>query len=377
MGLLPQRCTPRLVEQIARLGTECDSFERARVLLRDLLGVELTEDTVRRITEQAGNALLAAEAAEARELRESMATPVVEVVDRLQQVSVDGVMVPLVGEAYGEVKLAVVGRVEPTAEGPRARELTYFARLGDVDEFIAEAGIEFFARGTERAREVVAVTDGAEWIQRFLDEHCPAALRIIDWTHAAAYVRASGQALFGAATADAEAWIRQQLELLWAGKAEAVVAELAQLEDESERLKPVREARHYLARRVEMLRYAAFRAAGYPIGSGIAESGNKTVIESRLKGAGMHWARRNVNPMVSLRCAEASARWERRWTRIEAGLRRPRSCHPKTVAAPAPEPPPAAPPPVPGARYLKTFKDGKPTAAHPWHRRRSALRAKT
>ena len=129
------------------------------------------------------------------------------------------------------------------------------------------------------------------------------------------------------------------IALLWDGAVEAVVEELKELEDGSERLQPIREARRYLEKRTEMLRYKDFRKGGYPIGSGIVESANKLVVEVRLKGAGKHWAAKNVNPMLSLRCAHASRRWERRWPTIEAQMRRRHSRRPlpKPVPQAAPE----------------------------------------
>ena len=118
-----------------------------------------------------------------------------------------------------------------------------------------------------------------------------------------------------------------------------------------------------------MLRYKDFRKGGYPIGSGIVESANKLVVEVRLKGAGKHWAAKNVNPMLSLRCAHASRRWERRWPTIEAQMRRPHSRRPlpKPVQQAAPEPKPSTAAAVPGARRVETFKGGKPTRDHPWN----------
>jgi hypothetical protein len=53
--------------------------------------------------------------------------------------------------------------------------------------------------------------------------------------------------------------------------------------------------------RRRQIAYADFQIQGYPIGSGMVESANKLVVEQRLKGAGMHWARRNVTPMLALR----------------------------------------------------------------------------
>ncbi len=196
----PQRFTPRLVAQMVRLGATV-SFAEAGELLRELLSVEVSGETIRRITEAAGCGALMNERSEAAALTKSLARPVVTVADRLQQVSVDGAMAPLVHGEWAEVKTVAIGRIEQTGGGLQARDLSYFSRLCDHEAFSAQAGVEFHRRGTEVAHEVVAVTDGAEWIQGFLDEHCPDARRIIDWSHAAGYIGAAGQALFGPGTA--------------------------------------------------------------------------------------------------------------------------------------------------------------------------------
>ena len=65
------------------------------------------------------------------------------------------------------------------------------------------------------------------------------------------------------------------------------------------------------------MQYPNFLADGWPIGSGMVESANKLVVEDRLKGAGMHWAEVNVNPMLALRNAVCNDRWDESWTVIE------------------------------------------------------------
>ncbi len=47
---------------------------------------------------------------------------------------------------------------------------------------------ELRRRGIERAQEVCAIQDGAEWIQGFVQGHRHDALRILDFAHAASYV---------------------------------------------------------------------------------------------------------------------------------------------------------------------------------------------
>lgn len=77
----------------------------------------------------------------------------------------------------------------------------------------------------------------------------------------------------------------------------------------------------YLKKRKEQMHYPHFQAQGWPIGSGAVESGNKLVVQARLKGAGMHWAEANVNSMLALRNILCSDRWKEDWPKIEARLR--------------------------------------------------------
>ena len=61
------------------------------------------------------------------------------------------------------------------------------------------------------------------------------------------------------------------------------------------------------------MQYPTYRAAGWPLGSGMVESANKLVVEARLKGAGMHWKRENVNALLLLRTAVCNDRWRLTW----------------------------------------------------------------
>ncbi len=89
----------------------------------------------------------------------------------------------------------------------------------------------------------------------------------------------------------------------------------------TEALDRVRTAVSYLDKWKAQMDYARFQAAGYPIGSGSVESGNKVVVEARLKGAGMHWARAHVNPMVALRDVLCGERWEEDWSQVATCMR--------------------------------------------------------
>ena len=115
----------------------------------------------------------------------------------VQQLSVDGAMVPLVGGAWGEVKTLAIGTCPPAAGEARTVALSYFGRRADDATFARLALVETHRRGTATAGVVVGIADGAAWCQELLDYHRPDAVRILDFPHAASYLQAAATAAFG------------------------------------------------------------------------------------------------------------------------------------------------------------------------------------
>jgi hypothetical protein len=101
----------------------------------------------------------------------------------------------------------------------------------------------------------------------------------------------------------------------------AILVELRQLLTQHPQNKLIQENLAYLEKRAAQMQYPRFQEQGWPIGSGCVESANKLVVEARLKGAGMHWQRENVDPMLALRNLVCSDRWSEDWPLIAAHLR--------------------------------------------------------
>lgn len=345
-----------MVEGLVRLGAWA-TFEPAAQMLEHFTKVHVSKATAVRAGERAGEAYVGIQAAEVerleRELPESPEGPAV------QQLSVDGAMVPLVGGVWAEVKTLAIGTVKvEEVKGERevhTEELSYFSRLADHEEFGRLATVETHCRGTERAGKVAAVNDGADWEQGFVDLQRPDAVRVLDWGHATEHLSAGVQAVLGAGTEETSEWLGTRLHELKHGDSDGVLKALRGLRgsllvhseegsqgasggeegaevqgDEGapevvpgreQDFKVVTEHLEYLEKRAGQIRYAEFTAAGLPIGSGIVESANKLVVEARLKGAGMHWSREHVNPMVALRTVVCSDRWDEAWVLIAQRLR--------------------------------------------------------
>ncbi|MGB8648559.1 MAG: ISKra4 family transposase, partial [Anaerolineae bacterium] len=330
LALLPGLLTPALQEALVRLSTRLP-FRQAVEELARLKQVTTTEATVRRHTEAAGAAYVAWQIAEVERLERTV--PVPEPGPVRQLVSPDGAMVPLVHREWAEVKTVAIGAIQPPLHKDgetvvRTTELSYFSRLAEAETFTHLATVETQRRGTEHAETVCAVSDGAEWIQGFFDVQCHAAVRILDFYHAASYVAKIGQAQLGAGTPAFQAWLTTTLHELKHGSPDQVLQTLRMVQQQlqggsasPETLDEVRTAIQYLETRRPHIEYARFQAAGYPIGSGSVESGNKLVVEVRLKGAGMHWARAHVDPMLALRDMLCSERWDADWPQIARQLR--------------------------------------------------------
>jgi hypothetical protein len=305
----------------------------------------------------------------------------------VQLLSADGAMVPLVGGAWAEVKTLAIGEVGAPAWDARAREwvapttgLSYFSRLADAATFARLATVETHRRGTEAAGVVCAVADGADWVQGVADYHRPDAVRILDFPHAVEHLATAAQATFGAGSEAARAWLTAQAHTLKHDAPGRVLAALQALPSATA-TDPVAAAAArdatlgYLTARWAQIQYAAFRAAGYPIGSGAVESANKLVVEARLKGGGMRWARGNVDPMVALRTVACADRWGEAWPQVAArrraaaaGRRQARRHARRPPPAPAPPAPQPAVPPRRRSTAIPALPPPRSGRPHPWRR---------
>lgn len=370
LELVPGYLTPHGHECLVRLSAWMP-FEKAAELLEDMLGIRVSKGVGQRYSEAAGAAYeqMQTEAVERLEKEAPEPEPGAEKL----QVSADGAMVPLVHGVWAEVRTVVIGEVvsglgQQGEWVAHAQNLSYFSRKVSAETFQRLALVEMHRRSVEKAGEVAAVMDGAEWEQGFVDYHCPAAIRILDFPHAAEHVNQIGEALYGEHTAESRAWLSERLHCLKHAGPDELLLEFEQLQQAYPEKETIASNLAYLAKRSAQMQYPRFQAQGWPIGSGIVESGNKLVVEARLKGAGMHWAEGHVNPMLALRNVICSDRWKEEWPKIEAKLRqqareRRTQLHRTRTVAPVAEP--APPKPLLDDRILQNMAERLAQPNHP------------
>ena len=194
----------------------CMPFERAAQMMEAVLGVQVSEATVRRHTEEAG---AHSEAVQTMQAQAPEQTEPKGSVSARQAISADGACVPLLKGQWAEVRTVARGSVEQqrTAKGEQevhVGQLSYFSRLTDAATFADLAEAETRRRGVRQTKAVCAVTDGADWRPRFIDLHRPDAVRILDFPHAAEHLSALAEALAQAGVSLPPKALQRSLHLL-------------------------------------------------------------------------------------------------------------------------------------------------------------------
>jgi hypothetical protein len=359
-------------------------FRHASRILQDLLGVSSSPETARRLCEEVGRRVEEKPTTEAQEPWTEEGNPRANP-SRLA-ISADGALVPLIGGEWAEVRTLAIGEVPSGSANPEnvhVRNLSSVSRVTDAAHVTDLAEVETRRRRLVQAQEVCAVMDGADWLHACVEMHRRDAVRLLDFPHAAEHLSHLVEAL-SACGHVFPARLRERCFHILKHRGPGPLVRMADrlTEDEANR-EEVREHLGSVRTRLSLMQSPLFRQAGWPIGSGMVESANTLVGESRLKGSGMRWERTNVNPMLALRNGVCHERWQDTWQvasdqRREFLIqRRHQRSAPRQEAeaqaltqVPVEPPPPLSPlapllPPDPPARIPGT---SRPSAHHPWKR---------
>lgn len=313
--------SPQTIQQALRLGVEIASYERAAASYAALTGVVIGASTLQRLVGEYGLALVEQQAQEAQAMvqvpkdeAEVVWRQVPEPDSEVMAVSSDGVLVHIRDEGWKEVKAVSISAV--TAEvNPETGEQevvlsrhSYRAGLWDAPTFGTHHWAEACRRGLEKAKTVVCVSDGAVWIWAIVFMCFAVRVEILDWWHAV--TRLWDVANHRLETGAAAAWVQAQKAALAHSHLRDVLHQIRLLYPRTQPLpEVVRQAVGYFFHNRHRMDYAAYRQAGLPIGSGTIESACKTVVQARMKQAGMRWSRNGAQAMLALRCLLLSDRW--------------------------------------------------------------------
>lgn len=202
-------------------------------------------------------------------------------------------------------------------EGDKRKDSPTFCdgTIANPDAVFDLLAAELYRNGTQDARELVFLSDGAPWIWNRLDTLTKQlgipgdnVLKILDFSHAVQHLYTIADLLPGLGGKRKKRWVGKMKNLL-KESADEFLAELAAAIG-STRNKKLRREHNYFLKNKEHVRYKEFVRNKLPIGSGSVESAIRRVINLRLKGAGMFWLKENAEGFLHLRCQSKSGNWK-------------------------------------------------------------------
>ena len=334
-----------VVRKISHAAVTARSFELAAEVLKEHSGIGLSAKQVRVNSEAEGQRVAAVRAREVESFRKGEKITGPSVAPDLIVVTADGGRVQTrqedeEGGVWKENKVGAIYDSSPSKD-PAAREAeeydgakaltkTYAATMQSWDEFGWMLCVEAHKRGYAEAKEKLFISDGAQSLRTFRQDHFPEATFILDWYHAVEHLSDCGKAAFGENTEECVAWYKRVKKKLWMGNLDGVIESIRK---ESTRAGKPQPKEHEGSPRVILHRnigyfsdnrdgmdYPRFRAEGWPIGSGVAEGAVKQ-FGMRLKGSEKFWngfgCGMGAEEMLAL-CAlhrGEDGRWQEYWRR--------------------------------------------------------------
>lgn len=343
---LPARCYSDLrSEWMAFSGTD-ETYRESQTMLERILGLTLSVAALETTTQEAAVDVPAFYA------QPPVATPPASLGSIIVAQS-DGKGVPLVlpppaersvrpgkGAPAGRKREAIVTALYTVASFPRTPEDVIAALLHDPDpptptrrprpiqkEVRAtldgkEAAITRLAQRAQQREGApiqhrVALTDGAEALQQQMLAQLPDYTLVLDIIHATEYLWAAANALLGEHHPERTPWVRRHLTQLLHGQVATVIPALETAAADptltAAQQKTILGTVGYYRRNAPYMRYDAYLAQGWPIGTGVVEGACGHLVKDRMEQAGMRWTKPGAQAVLDVRAVRLNGDWDAYW----------------------------------------------------------------
>lgn len=341
--------TPDVREMACRENQGASSFEKAAENLARTAQITLSGEQLRLLVEAEGRQVQAVQQAAA--ITTAWTSKDCEVLENGRKVpgktrvytGCDGVMVPVITQAEKQKRRDKVKEkrrkcgkkrrpLPPLRKGAdqawKEFKVVYFYDEDLQHQHVAvtpqnhEAAGRLLRREANRldfrkARQRIAIVDGAPWIREQLQYHLAELDGLgLDFYHLAENVHRARRVVFGEKSAEGKTWVDELMHAFKHDGYDSAWERLVQWRATLRRSPTKRQAcdrlLNYVSARQEMIRYPEFRGKGWQIGSGPTEAQCKLTV-GRLKGRSRRWDRPNAAAIAALDSLERSGQWQRYW----------------------------------------------------------------
>ena len=328
LGVARATMSPGLARMSDRAAAAVPFVPAAR-LVGELAGITLTSRRLGRRAEAGGRAAAAATGAHAAAVAAGAVIPLppADLPDMLY-LAIDGTGVPMIpaetegrdgkgedGKAHTrEAKLCCAFTQTTTDDDGRPvrdpGSSSYLATFAPAAGFGILMAAEACRRGAGHIRQLVILGDGAAWIWNLASQHFPQATQIVDLFHAREHLHDLARLLEFMLGDHQQDWLENRLAELDNGDIPAICAAARAFPLAGSKARDLDTALGYFGHNAHRMHYARFKDLGMFVGSGAVEAGCKAVIGQRLKLSGMKWSQAGATGILTLRCLQASDRWE-------------------------------------------------------------------
>ena len=163
-------------------------------------------------------------------------------------------------------------------------------------------------------KPVVCVMDGERALWATLKRYVEKVVCILDLFHVMERLWQAAYCFHPEGSAEAKAFVTERLQSILEGKVGYCVGGLKQMATKhglrGSKSRRLFEVIGYLERNRRFMHYDEYLAAGYPIGSGVAEGACRHLVKDRMELTGMRWRTEGAQAMLDLRAVYLNDDWD-------------------------------------------------------------------
>ena len=325
IGALPFKVSALMMMEAAYWAIKLSSYQDAEDYFQRSRGIQISDDTIREITNHVGSIVFEDDCRRAdagRKLLDACPHDPENKKDGVLYLMTDGAALNTRlkddnDSTWRENKLAVAFSDDniyfwTNSKGERQhriRKREYATLIGQAQDFKYHMYALAVKNGYGEYKKTVLLSDGAAWIRNIKEELFPDAQQILDLFHLKENTYEFAKDIFKNDEKKYRPWAEKLCAKLENGEWEDVLKHLEEYKDI-----PSKQGRvnlyTYISNNRNNINYPSYKDQGLFVGSGAIESGNKVVLQNRLKLPGMRWNIRTAQYVLSLKAKLESGLWD-------------------------------------------------------------------
>ena len=311
----------RKIESAKSLLGQRIPFEESKYFLKELLGVDVSHESIQETTETIGNRVADDEQKRVSEVLDENGFVKEALMDKPAKkkrgagyMELDACKVHTREEGWKNVRNGILfadkDRVRTDKHHQHILRKKYFSVFnhgdGALDNFNNRTTQAAYDFGFHLYEYPVIIGDGEVCIWNYADVYHPDAIQILDYFHADEYLGNAFKSLTFSDEKERKANEKCCFDWLYEGEITNITSWLLQ----QNQTEAVIDCIRYYENNIDRMDYGKYRKMGLDVGSGAIESSHKILVQSRMKQSGMHWNMDNVQSILSLRARYLSGEWE-------------------------------------------------------------------